>query len=243
MLLHGGVVSIARRGGKSIFHAALDRIWWLLGLTKLREMRLSHEYICTPKFQHVSKWQNYDALSTWQVVEYRATNKPKHFFIIYCQIWWKILAKLLHPMWFISALSWYCRAIMNVWNVIYHFEDGWWPGYKYSSCWYCCCCNRKIYYQPPSTLQWPLKNANIIQYQSSVSNLSSEALAQHRQNFNSAELTFHLLTAHYIFLLHVFPDVRSIWGCSECLLQLRAQSSAETPTHYHTKMLTHTTKR
>ena len=57
------------------------------------------------------------------------------------------------------------------------------------------------------------------------------AQALYRQSFSSAELTFHFLTAHYIFLLHVFPDVRSIWGCSECLLQLRAQSSAETPTH------------
>ena len=48
--------------------------------------------------------------------------------------------------------------------------------------------------------------------------------------FGIGELTFHFLAAHYIFLLHLFPDVPSISWCSEYLLQLRAQSSVETHT-------------
>ena len=218
MLLHWGVVSIARRGGKSIFHAALDPMVARVDKAKRNIFVLQN-----------IKWQNYDPLTTWQVVEYRATNKPKHFFITYFQIWWKMLAKLLHLMWFISALSWYCWAIMNVWNVIYHFEDGWWPGYKYSSCCFCCWCNRKIYYQPR-----PHFNGHWKMPASFNTNLRSATFLQKPKMCivkALAELTFHFSTAHYIFLLHVFPDVRSIWGCSECLLQLRAQSSAETPTH------------
>ena len=151
---------------------------------------------------------------------YQATFKSKHFFIIYCQIWWKILAKLLHSVWFLSALSWYCRAIMNVWNVIYHFEDGWWPEYKYSSC--CCCwCNRKIYYQPrphfnghwkmPASFNTNLRSATFLQKPKLCIVKASAALSW-------LSISWQLITSFYSMYFLMFAvsgDVPSVCCNSE----------------------------
>ena len=153
------------------------------------------------------------------MVEYRATNKPKHFFITYFQIWWKMLAKLLHLMWFISALSWYCRSLMNVWNVIYHFEDGSWPGYKYSSCW--CWCNRKIYYQPrphfnghwkmPASFNTNLRSATFLQKPKLCIVKASAALSW-------LSISWQLITSFYsmyFLMFRVSGDVPSVCCNSE----------------------------
>ena len=145
-----------------------------------------------------------------------------------------ILARLLHPMWFISALSWYCWAIMNVWNVIYHFEDGWWPGYKYSSCWYCCCCNRKIYYQPrphfnghwkmPTSFNTNLRSATFLQ--NCPSSVSSK-LQQRWVDFPFPDSSLHLSTP-------------CISWCSEYLGMFRVSAATQGPViRGNTNTLTH----
>ena len=123
-------------------------------------------------------------------------------------------------MWFISALSWYCWAIMNVWNVIYHFEDGWWPGYKYSSC--CCCwCNRKIYYQPrphfnghwkmPASFNTNLRSATFLQKPKLCIVKASAALSW-------LSISWQLITSFYSMYFLMFAvsgDVPSVCCNSE----------------------------
>ena len=104
--------------------------------------------------------------------------------------------------------------------------DGWWGGYKFSSC------SEKIYHQPCPHFNghWKIPasfNTNLIL---PLGSGTSPKVFVSCHVFGIGELTFHFLAAHYIFLLHLFPDVPSISWCSEYLLQLRAQSSVETHT-------------
>ena len=94
--------------------------------------------------------------------------------------------------------------------------DSWWPGYKYSS-W-----SAKINHQPCPHLNshWKIPasfNTNLFLPLGSRTSPKSGTSPKSPFKFDISyhadgieELTFHFLRAHYIFLLHLFPDVASI---------------------------------